>query len=645
MEVFSPPRKRRKVSQDTAVQLHTQSDSSRLPFHEAVQKEHDFWSNCALYAIDDITPLPDDETELVYDVGHTSGLANLQKRNSTSLAWEVTISRPDSQEQGFFSESPPEGNIWQLFPELFPSVPLPENRIVDVSISNPFLEDAVVRHPTLRPQQSIPEDGALNGYIKIRFRFSRDDAASHSRAQNTAYGQSSLGVHHKDRHVIPEEYVPSLPPNFGRGFQLDSMDSKLLKFYLTAFCGGRTLLSKSNFWLCDLAPIADKNELVSHAVLALAAAYVLDYRPIPKLQNRANFHYKKAVELMGDALRDPQSQEVGKDDPIVSALILLLSDDVVNWELRRSKDREQRWFEGARVARRILDASDPGYRYYNPENVQASNARISNANWIAYVDIIAQPVMPLEIDQTDSTYGWLLEGTETEVRKIHGATGVCPKLLHTYAQITRFAARMNESPDSMILPHGARKLEARLTNFHQWSDLSPGYNTADELLTSCVLDTNGQVNCPAKITELTGETWVAAAQIYLQCRVFRRPRSHPAVRDSLNILLRCVERMPYSGPLFTSQSPFFPIFIMGIVSYIEEDRKVVRDWFENVLLGVGCRSSVPPVWEALKSLWEWIDTELIEDANDFDGPIGQRTPWWEQMVDRLTTTSGLLSLA
>jgi len=73
----------------------------------------------------------------------------------------------------------------------------------------------------------------------------------------------------------------------------------------------------------------------------------------------------------------------------------------------------------------------------------------------------------------------------------------------------------------MILPHGARKLEERLTNFYQWSDLSPGYATSQELLDACELDANGQVTCPAKITELTAETWVAGAHIYLQCRFFR----------------------------------------------------------------------------------------------------------------------------
>jgi hypothetical protein len=73
----------------------------------------------------------------------------------------------------------------------------------------------------------------------------------------------------------------------------------------------------------------------------------------------------------------------------------------------------------------------------------------------------------------------------------------------------------------MILPHGARRLAQRLTHFQQWSELSPGYPSVKELLDSCELDENGQVTCAAKVTELTGETLVSAAQIYLQCRFFR----------------------------------------------------------------------------------------------------------------------------
>lgn len=124
---------------------------------------------------------------------------------------------------------------------------------------------------------------------------------------------------------------------------------------------------------------------------------------------------------------------------------------IVNWELRRPKDCEQRWRAGSRVAKKILLNTDPGYRYWKVENVQSNNARISNANWVAYVDISAQPVTPLKIEDTDRAYSWLLAGSEEDCRKIHGGTGVCPKVLHIFAQITHLTALMAEvSPIQII---------------------------------------------------------------------------------------------------------------------------------------------------------------------------------------------------
>lgn len=70
----------------------------------------------------------------------------------------------------------------------------------------------------------------------------------------------------------------------------------------------------------------------------------------------------------------------------------------------------------------------------------------------------------------------------------------------------------------------------------------------------------------------------------------RRPRTHPVVKERLNVLLRCVERMPATGPLFTSQAPFFPIVIMALLFTRAEERQVARDWFDTVVAGGNCRS-------------------------------------------------------
>ncbi|EER45127.1 conserved hypothetical protein [Histoplasma capsulatum H143] len=80
---------------------------------------------------------------------------------------------------------------------------------------------------------------------------------------------------------------------------------------------------------------------------------------------------------------------------------------------------------------------------------------------------------------------------------------------------------------------------------------------------------------------------------------------------------------------------------MSLVSYQQHDRDVARNWFETVLLAASCRSSVPPVWEAVQVLWEWMDAELVDEDN-FDNavPIGERRAWWEDMVAYLLDKVG-----
>lgn len=118
---------------------------------------------------------------------------------------------------------------------------------------------------------------------------------------------------------------------------------------------------------------------------------------------------------------------------------------MVNWELRRPKGRDSQWLEAARTAKTILDVSDPGYRYWNKENVQSSNARTSNANRVAFISILADILLPLRVERDDrKLYSWLLAGTKRNAHKIQGGTGLCPKLLHLLAMITQLTARAAE---------------------------------------------------------------------------------------------------------------------------------------------------------------------------------------------------------
>lgn len=69
-----------------------------------------------------------------------------------------------------------------------------------------------------------------------------------------------------------------------------------------------------------------------------------------------------------------------------------------------------------------------------------------------------------------------------------------------------------------------------------------------------------------------------------------------------------------------------------------------REHIKGVISDYGFQS-VPPVWEAVQVLWEWMDAELVDEDN-FDNavPIGERRAWWEDMVAYLLDKVGWVSL-
>ncbi|KAF2456597.1 fungal-specific transcription factor domain-containing protein [Lineolata rhizophorae] len=390
------------------------------------------------------------------------------------------------------------------------------------------------------------------------------------------------------------------------------------------------------------------SESLRYTLLSLAATYVLDYFPNEDIRTRANAYYQRAVALLSDALSQPEEQMIGGGDSLVGTIVVFIMHDTVTWEHRRPKSQVPRWLEGARLASRILDATDPGYRYWHsPENVQSTTAYTSNTVLVARAAILGLLMTPLDPIHTKGQFGWLLHGIERNARKVHGGCGFSPKLLHIFAQITQLASQMALEPSSVILPKGAEYIKSKLANLRQWSELSPetdGYASTEALLDSCVLNEHGVIECPKKMTDLGAEAWRIAAQIYLQCRFFRLPRSHAEVMTNCRRLSECVRRMPCYGPLFTAQAPLFPVFLLGLVSVSEEDFGIARNWFETVLSATSCRSSVPPVWDALKILRIWVDGEITDEPHIDMIPVGQRQPWWEDIVAHATETVGTLCL-
>lgn len=109
---------------------------------------------------------------------------------------------------------------------------------------------------------------------------------------------------------------------------------------------------------------------------------------------------------------------------------------------------EQKWYRATQHALGILDICNPMHNYSDPVNVQTRSTRDANANLIASYDILAHPVMALNVVNLKRKYRWLLNGTQREQRRIHNATGVSPKLLHMIFQITHLTHELEGVRDN-----------------------------------------------------------------------------------------------------------------------------------------------------------------------------------------------------
>lgn len=527
------------------------------------------------------------------------------------LGWEDSVTpelRPFFQENG-----------------LFASVPPADSRQV-VIIANPFMPELllgttlVITHPACsekRTQVIIPGDGHIDGLIKVRLwkdsRREREKAGLASRVpmryQHSvaplATSEVQLinpdAVGDSDTSLSTQHFVSSsvsyLPEAFGRP-KLDGTDRKLFDFYIVAICSGRTVIPTSNLYLHQFAPMVATDECVKHSVLSLAASYVLDFERHEKLIARANLHQKRAIELIGRALNDDATYSPGKEDAVLASIALLQHNEGINLGAEASPEPSPPWWKAMQTAEHLLAISDPGYHFQDPLNVQCSRARFEIANRVGLFSIISYTVSPIEKVAEKCDYPWLLHGTEREQRQIIGTTGFCSKLMHAFAQITHLSGRHLRNPSSVVIPAVGRELEKKLRNLWQWSDLSEGYSTSEELLASCVLDERGLVTTPTKVTELVGESYAAAAQLYLQCRLFRRPRDHPDVLEPRSRLMKCIAWTPVTGPLFTAQAPLHAAFIGGLVAWDHDDREVIRGYFEPIIAnsrGVSDKHSVPAI--------------------------------------------------
>ncbi|KAL7910715.1 fungal-specific transcription factor domain-containing protein [Trichoderma velutinum] len=395
-----------------------------------------------------------------------------------------------------------------------------------------------------------------------------------------------------------------LPSHFGLVSRMDKIDRQLWAFYIRNWCPGRSILGKTNSWLQDFAPM-EGNDGVLFAMQSLAGIYVYDYQPLEEISRRINHRFALAEKRLSELL--------AKTDPTVdetSELITIAS---------------------------ILSMQD------------SSSLRISQSIIVGRAVVLSQIMTPLKSPYTfdpqkeSSRFGWLLYGNMEDMYEIHGGCGFSKKLLHSMSQISYLAARLYQDPESSVVPLTAQFLLSELLEMRQWSsavDAAPWEEVKNRPQTIELVRAAPEgyiIESACQMTEVTAEAWRIAAIIYLQCRALRMPRSHPEVLDNLDDLAQCISIMPTSGYNFTAQAPLFPVFLLGMLATVPEHVSVAQTWFENVT-STPVRSSVPPLYDALKRIWMWIDAEptLKPPVNgQLDEGVGKRLPWWEYLVKRV----------
>lgn len=80
--------------------------------------------------------------------------------------------------------------------------------------------------------------------------------------------------------------------------------------------------------------MAETSNCVRHAILSLAATYVMDFERTQSIKSRANYHQREAIRHLGRELKLIETYDVTKGDNIIAALMLLSHNEVsINFRL------------------------------------------------------------------------------------------------------------------------------------------------------------------------------------------------------------------------------------------------------------------------------------------------------------------------
>ncbi|EGU86903.1 hypothetical protein FOXB_02579 [Fusarium oxysporum f. sp. conglutinans Fo5176] len=371
---------------------------------------------------------------------------------------------------------------------------------------------------------------------------------------------------------------------------------------------------------------------IRSAILCLAAVHLHDHTPDKENGDRVIHNHafgyraiqlhKRTVAYLRDLLNCKQD---GSSIEILSLLIILSTIDTLRIEHQTKAPFEPAWYRGLRLAEKYLDKMGQKSAFLEKESWnQKIPKRIRDTlpfNFRESPPTSPQHPQPTSLHISQAVLvarGIILTQASSEnVWTIHGGCGTSPKLLHIMSQINYCATRLHQDNRSIVVPLTAKKLLQLLYELKSTESAESA------------------IDSTTKVIEQTAYAWLLTAIIYLRCRVQRYPPSHRYVRRHLEALAKCIQAVPASGLFFTANAPILPVFILGLLSV--KNRGVAQDWFERVLQ-VPVRSTVPPIYEALKRTWEW--KQIWPSAKNLPRLIREREPWWEKLVDRLLIEAG-----
>ncbi|KAF4990338.1 hypothetical protein FDECE_14414 [Fusarium decemcellulare] len=488
---------------------------------------------------------------------------------------------------------------------------------------SPFSDREKLLEVSALPQYSLPDDGELNS------------------CNNPPPSLQEMTTHDHQRLLMP-------PPNLEAGIEQRAR-RRLLEIYRKSWCPGRSVLSETNPWLRDLAPM-HTNEGVAFAIESLAGIYMYENCPNQHIRQDINERHTMAEKYFRQLLLEPRSREVGGGSEVITMCILLSMQNIVLTEWRLKNPASNCWLEGFKYGEFFLQTTDPGRLggkvQYTPRRI--SQSVIVGQSLVLTHFLIALPSLaPLE---EFNRFNWLLYGNERDLLEIHGGCGFSRKLLHRISQVTSYAARLQQGPVSTcasITEHNIHREQyiyheqyRELLEMKQWSregttweDMQTRPQTIEWVRS---MPDNTIIDSKRDIVDVIAEAWRITAIIYLQCRLLRRPRNHPEVVANMTDLAKCVRVMPTSGSYFTPQALLLPVFFLGMLATVPEHQDVSRDWFEKVIQ-VPIWSSAPSLYQALKRIWSWIDTdiEIPSVPSALPKHIEQRVPWWEHLVSSI----------